>query len=176
MLMKKILSILIVFLYGVNLMSLHAREKMTVNVYALGEFISEATNATTYGGGTVEVCVASPTNIATGGLGGATYGDYTCDGPATKASAEGKAKYEYLGGAGIKYTIKATADEQSGYYFHGWTETNSLTGNLFVTEASPAAVETGYPDWGRDITYNFYAIFFKWRWGYGFPCTVHAIG
>ena len=174
--MKKILSILIVFLFGINLMPLHAREKMTVNVYALGEFISEATDAKIYGGGTVEVCVASPKDIASGGLGGATYGDYTCNGPATKASADGKAKYEYLGGAGIKYTIKATADEQSDYYFHGWTETNSLTGNLFADEASPDAVETGYPSWGNDKTDNFYAIFLKWRWGYGFPCTVHAIG
>ena len=169
--MKKILSILVFTLIGMGSVTYLYAENggtVTVNVYALGE------NLSSNGGGTVSVCVWSVTNMASGGLGGAQYATTpTCDGPKASATASGKGHGEILGSAGIKYELTAIEDAKNNYYFDRWTTTNSLTGSITSSEQNYVATDSYRY---RAKTHNFYAVFLKYRWGYGFPCTVHAIG
>ena len=178
--MKKILSILVFTFLGMgNLMYLQAGaagKTIVVKAYALGEELSQSTNATTFGGGTVQVCVESPNNIATGGLGDPGYSDPVCNSSGTTATSSGRGYTENLiFTAGVRYTLSASADTESNYYFDRWTSANSLSGSS-VSSDNPYIKVDDYRRGSGTYTHNFYAIFLKWRWGYGFPCTVHAIG
>ena len=152
-----------------------------VNVYALGEGISQEQDATVYGGGTVQVDVWSVTNLGSQGLGGATFATSpSTDGPDLTASASGKGHTELLGNSGVKYKLTARADDEHNYYFAKWTTSNSLSGNSWSEKDSHEQVDDyrECPWWGtcNDYYHNFYAVFLKWRWGYGFPCIVYANG
>ena len=162
--MKKLLSILICVLLGVGTTATFAQGTVTFNAYALGEGISQSENATTYGGGTITITAqkASPKKT----LGTFTGWSWSQVFTATATSVIGKTVTEnyykdWLSGeqtAGVK--VKLSASPATGYYFEGFTETNSLNPSSWVTQTSPYG-EVELPYKGSNYTKNYYAIFKK---------------
>ena len=156
--MKKLLSILICVLLGVS-SATFAQGTVTVNAYALGEGISQATNATTYGGGTVQVWTSKCTLYPK--VGNITWGSWGTNGAgqtSTHSSKEYKALSSYTGNnIGIRYKMQAIAS--TGYYFAGWTQTNSLSATIVSAVADFPETSTAYKN--QTYSLNYYAIFKK---------------
>lgn len=155
--MKKLLSILICVLLGIS-SATFAQGTVTVNAYALGEGISQATNATTYGGGTVQVWTSS---CRTSTKLGESWKDYETNGSGVTSSHSGKeykALSSYTGNnVGIKYKMSAVAN--IGYYCAGWTQTNSLSATIEKAVAEFPETQTLYKN--QTYSLNYYAIFKK---------------
>ena len=157
--MKKILSSLIFVLLGVGTTATFAQGTVTFNAYALGEGISQATNATTYGGGTIKI---TGKTASINRLGQPSWSQSFSE---SGTSVTGKtAKEGYYKGifdtytAGVKVTVEATPN--TGYYFDGFTETNSLTPSSWVSRTTPYG-EVELPYKGSNYTKNYFAIFKK---------------
>ena len=154
--MKKILSILIGVLLGVT-STIFAQGTVTFNAYALGEGISQATNATTYGGGTITITGKSASINRLGQSSWNQAFSETGTSITNKTAIEGRYKGildTYT--AGVKVTLSAVP--ATGYYFDGFTETNSLNPTTWVSRTSPyGEVELTYK--GSNYTKNYYAIF-----------------
>lgn len=156
--MKKILSILIFVLLGVGTTATFAQGTVTFNAYALGEGISQATNATTFGGGTIKITGYSAS------VGGLTTGykaswsqAFSVEGTNITEKKASEARRGWTS-AGVKVKLEATPS--TGYYFDGFTETNSLTPISWVSKITPYGdTELSYN--GSNYTKNYYAIFKK---------------
>lgn len=161
--MKKLLSILICVLLGVS-SAIFAQGTVTFNAYALGEGVSQATNATNYGGGTITITGKS---ASINRLGQSSWSQSFSE---SGTSVTGKtAKEGYYKGlfstytAGVKVKLEATPN--TGYYFDGFAEENSLDPSVWVSRATPwGDTELGYR--GTNYTKNYYAIFQKYRYCY----------
>ena len=156
--MKKLLSIVICVLLGVT-STIFAQGTVTFNAYALGEGISQATNATTYGGGTITITGKS---ASINRLGQSSWSQaFSLSGTSITNQTANEAFYDgWLNDykAGVKVTLSASP--ATGYYFDGFTETNSLNPTTWVSRTSPyGEVELTYK--GSNYTKNYYAIFKK---------------
>ena len=156
--MKKILSILICVLLGVT-STIFAQGTVTVSAHALGEGISQATNATTYGGGTVQVWTAKCR--AYGKVGGPQWESFGTNGPGNTSSHSSK-EYEALSsytGNNIGILYKMQAVPATGYYFEGWATTNSLSASILNKLVDFPETSTTYKNQIYELKY--YAIFKK---------------
>ena len=156
--MKKLLSILICAVLGF-FSAIFAQGTVTFNAYVLGEGISQATNATTYGGGTIKI---TGYTASINRLGQSSWSQSFSEEATSITSKTAKEGY-YKGlldvyTAGVKVKLEATPS--TGYYFDGFTETNSLNPTSWVSRTSPyGEVELTYN--GSIYTKNYYAIFKK---------------
>ena len=153
--MKKILSILICVLLGVT-STISAQGTVTFNAHALGEGISQATNATTFGGGTIKITgySASVGGLLTGYRASWSQAFSVEDTNITEKKAS-EASRGWTS-AGVKVKLEATPS--TGYYFDGFTETNSLTPSSWVSRTTPYGdTELSYN--GSNYTKTYYAIF-----------------
>ena len=159
--MKKLLSILIGVLLGVT-STISAQGTVTFNAYALGEGISQAANATTYGGGTITITGKSASINRLGQSSWSQAFSVTGTSITNKTANEGRYKGIFdTYTAGVKVILSATP--ATGYYFDGFTETNSLNPTTWVSRTSPYGGDNGVelPYKGSNYTKNYYAIFKK---------------
>ena len=157
--MKKILSILICVLLGVT-STIFAQGTVTFNAYALGEGISQATNATIYGGGTITITGKSASINLVGLSSWSQAFSETGTSITNKTATEARYKGIFRTyTAGVKVILSAVP--ANGYYFDGFTETNSLNPTTWVSRTSPyggdEGVELSYK--GSDYSKTYYAIF-----------------
>ena len=153
--MKKILSIVIGVFLGTTIA--FSQGTVTFNAYALGEGISEATNATTYGGGTITITGKSASINKLAQSSWKQAFSETGTSITNKTATEGRYKGIFnTYTAGVKVTLSATP--AAGYYFDGFTETNSLNPPTWVSRTSPYG-EVELPYKGSNYTKNYYAIF-----------------
>ena len=163
--MKKILSILIGVLLGVTSTIFAQQGTVTFNAYALGEGISQATNATTYGGGTVQIIVEAPT-AKLDWKGSFSSWQFNQVINASGDKIEGKTANEgyhkswalqTVNTSGPKISLSGTPIE--GYFLEGFTEENSLNPQTWVIQES--SYQNTLPYKGSNYTKNYYAIFKK---------------
>ncbi len=157
--MKKLLSIVICVLLGVT-STIFAQGTVTFNAYALGEGISQATNATIYGGGTITITGKS---ASINWLGQSSWSQaFSETGTSITNKTATEARYKGVFDtytAGVKVILSATP--ATGYYFDGFTETNSLNPTTWVSRTSPyggdEGVELSYN--GSNYSKTYFAIF-----------------
>ena len=148
--MKKLLTVLICVLCGVSIA--FSQGTVTINGYALGEGVDG------YGGGTISVTGIyrdGYTAIISSWKEGKTE---TGVNPTT--TAQEKSYWSISDGTkhfGIQ--VKLEASPATGYYFDGFTETNSLNPTNWVSEISPTTIELSYK--GSNYAKYYYAIFKK---------------
>ena len=156
--MKKILSILICVLLGVGTTTTFAQGTATINVYALGEGISQETNATTYGGGTLSLSLYNASGDGRWSSSAASSGSGTS---ITNKTAKEKQSSGFFGigayATGIKIKLNATPDP--AFYFAGVSMENNVNSSSFVS--TPTSWENGFGlDYvGSNYTRTYYAIF-----------------
>ena len=160
-LMKKLLSILICVLLGVS-SATFAQGIVTFNAYALGEGVNGN------GGGTIKI------TGYTASIGGimAAYKkswnqSFSNEGTSVtgKTAREGYKSVLKIGEikAGVK--VKLEANPNTGYYFDGFAEENSLDPSVWVSRTTPWG-ETELEYKGFNYTKNYCAIFKKYRYCY----------
>ena len=156
--MKKILSILICVLLGVT-STIFAQGTVTFNAYALGEGISQPTNATTYGGGTITITGKSASINKLGISSWSQAFSETGTSITNKTATEARYKGLFTHTAGVKVILSAVP--ANGYYFDGFTETNSLNPTTWVSRTSPYGGDEGVelPYKGSAYSKTYYAIF-----------------
>ena len=157
--MKKILSSLIFVLLGVGTTATFAQGTVTFNGYALGEGVSQATNATTYGGGTIKITGYNAKITGSWPIYSKSWTQaFAKEGIAITGEIAKEAKAGLATTVGVKVKLEATPS--TGYYFDGFTETNSLTPSSWVSRTTPYG-ETELSYNGSNYTKNYYAIFKK---------------
>ena len=147
--MKKLLSILICVLCGVSIA--FSQGEVTINGRALGEGVDG------YGGGTISVTGIYRDGVS-GNLSTWVSGE-TKTGVDVKTTAKEKSYWSIKGTMYFGVQVKLEASPATGYYFDGFTETESLNPANWVSETTPVTIDLPYK--GSNYTKNYYAIFKK---------------
>lgn len=145
--MKKLLSILICVLCGVSIA--FSQGEVTINGRALGEGVDG------YGGGTISVTGIYRDGVS-GNLSTWVSGE-TKTGVDVKTTAKEKSYWSITGTKYFGVQVKLEASPATGYYFDGFTETESLNPANWVSETTPVTIDLPYK--GSDYSKTYYAIF-----------------